>query len=416
MTPRSIAALLVLPLLTGVVQASADEAILLIDQASGAAGVQRNGKRLPLNAGDALQEQDLIVTDYGGRMTLRLGRHGFVEVGANSEVGVERLPFAAYARDLKSIFSVSKGYFRVVWKHPQLSTSWPLYVYMAGHRISLISGEYFFQNLGEQQQVCIAAGQLTLQAVGSDKVETIKPPACVRLSANTAPQVSARNPDDWISVRRSYSIEATATSVLALDGKPAAPALTDPIINTVPILVASVPLPTAIPALAAAMTEPAPPADHSAAPLLGPVDVAPVLPTPAMALATALTQAYEPMFSTPLLPPAATPTMVIGQLQAAPVVEPAPALTATLAIPATTNSGLWALNVASYSDAVIAEREAARLRAAGYSNASTQPAQVNGKIWHRVQLAGFANETLARSSALELNKKLGLQNIWVLRP
>ncbi len=312
----------------------AEEQILLIDRISGVAGVQRDGKRLTLSAGDALQEQDLIVTDDSGRMTLRLGRHGFVEVGPNAEVGVERLPFAAYARDLKSIFSVGKGYFRVVWKHPQQFSSWPLYVYMAGQRMSLTSGEYFFQHQGARQSACVAAGQIMLQAVASEGVETIKSPSCVQLAADAAPQIAPRDPDDWIAVRRGYRIEATAA-------------------------VATAAVVAAAPAVAAR-----PPSATTAA-----ATVNASLPQPA----------------------------------------PAPLAEASLA-------GSWSLNVASYSQPTAAEQEVARLRAAGYGSARTRPIELGGKTWHRVQIGGFASDGAARSAAQDLKQKLGLQNVWVLKP
>lgn len=426
---------------------AADEAILLIDQTSGVAGVQRNGKRLALQPGDTLQEQDLIVTDRSGRMTLRLGRHGFVEVGPNAEVGVERLPFATYARDLKSIFSVSKGYFRVVWKHPQLSTNWPLYVYMAGHRVSLVSGEYFFQNLGAEQRACVAAGQLALQAAGGEGIETVKPPACVRLAANAAPQVQPRNPDDWIAVRRGYSIEATAATLLARDPAPAElppPVVAKPIITTsptppvvaaAPTAIAPPPRPAGLDALDAA--EPAVSTSAAArSDALGPVRAAPVLPAPVAAPPTAVAPALSvPAYEPPALPLPRAPVVarpaqpvVIGQVvqtplaaseTAPPAAKPAAPSAVKLMPPAPVAlvpaGGSWALNIASYTESAVAEREAGRLRAAGYA-VRVQAASINGKTWHRVQLPGFASEGAARTAASELKSRLGLQNIWVLKP
>lgn len=435
-TPLALA-LLCVPF---VIHSAPDEAILLIDQTSGVAGVQRNGKRLALQSGDALQEQDLIVTDRSGRMTLRLGRHGFVEVGPNAEVGVERLPFAAYARDLKSIFSVSKGYFRVVWKHPQLSSSWPLYVYMAGHRVSLVSGEYFFQNLGAEQRACVAAGQIALQASGGEGVETIKPPSCVTFAADKPPQAAPRSPDDWIAVRRGFSIEATAGTLLARETAPvesAPPPAAKPVISTAPAAIASVPPPTAIPAAQPPVVdEPLaaePQASTTTAALpLGPVRAAPVLPAPTGAPRTAVAPAL-PVFEPQIYPPssaapplASSSPILIGQVQAAPaspavkaLPPPAPvaaAKPAAATLPPAAGGGAWALNIASYSEAAVAEREVARLRAAGYASALSQPATINGKGWHRVQIGGYASEGSARAAALELKARLGVQNIWVLKP
>lgn len=406
MTQRLLSYLLAATLLSPVLVATAaDDAILLIDQSVGVAGVQRDGKRLALQGGAALQEQDLIVTERSGRMTLRLGRHGFVEVGPNSEIGVERLPFAAYARDLKSIFSVGKGYFRVVWKHPQLSSNWPLYVYMAGHRVSLSSGEYFFQNLGGSQRACVAAGQIALQAAGGDGLETIKPPACVELSDQAAPKVVPRNPDDWIAVRRGFSTEATAATLLAREPGPAEPVAAPapkPVITTAAAPAApSTPPPVAI-------REPA--AAPIAAPVIAfaPVASAPSLPQPAAAPRASVQPALPA--AAPAKPAVVTAPLIIGEVQTLPP-------RAAVAAPPSTGTGkTWALNAASYSEAALAAAEAQRLRAAGFANVSTQPAVINGKQWYRVQIVGFADEPSARQAAVELKNKLGLQNVWVLKP
>ena len=334
-------------MLAATAQAATAESLLIFDQSSGVATVQRNGKRLALNPEDALQEQDQIVTDRSGRMKLSLARHGFLEVGPNAEVSVERLPFATFARDLKTVFGVGKGYFRVVWKHPQLSTNWPLFITLAGHRISLTSGEYFFSNTGSAQRACVAAGQMDVQPAGSTEAEIIKPPACVRFAADTAPQVIARNPDDWIAVRRGYDIDATTATMLAGDVAP--------------------------------VRAPAPPKAS--------------IPARAPIIATAA--------------PAAAPAIARAQ--------PAPKPAASKPLAAAATGGDWALNIASYSEASAAEQEAARLRKAGYG-ASTQTAVVNGRDWFRVQLRGFADQAAARTAAVELKNKLGLENIWVLKP
>ena len=402
MTLRSLktASLLALLALIGVglrpATAVADDGILFVEQVSGSAGVQRDGKRLVLASGDALQEQDLIVTQAGGRVTLRLGRHGFIDIGSDAEVGVERLPFAAFARDLKSIFSISRGYLRVVWKYPQTATNWPLFVYMSGHRISLVSGEYFFQSRGNSQRACVAAGQIALQTASAEGVETLRPPSCAVLKTGEPMQVTARNPDDWFAIRRGLDLESAVIAQVTRE-PPSVPAAVPP---------------------AATPFEPA--AAGAAGRALGPVAAAPVLPEPLSAPRTALAPAL-PESQPPLLQ-AATPVR-IGEVQAAPLAlpplapasaaKPTPAPAAPVAPPA--NGGSWALNVASYPEASSAEQQAARLREAGY-RAATASATVNGKLWHRVQVGGYASREAAKAAADELGSRFKLANIWVLKP
>lgn len=355
--------------------ARADDAVLTVDTVSGGVTVERDGKRVTPKVGEALQEQDLLVTQGNGRLTLRFARHGFLDVGPNTEAGVERLPFAAYAKDLKSIFSLSRGYLRVVWKHPQLSTSWPLYIYMSGHRISLTSGEFFFQHNGSEQLACTAAGQLALQAVGAEGVETIRPPACSRLVAGLPSQTLPRNPDDWIAVRRGFSLSPDAE-------------------------VAAV-VPRAAPSAPRAVRDPAPAAGDdlpgvstSVAAGPGPVVAAPVLPTP------------TPAPRTGMVPAAQVPS------------APAPSIASPASAPASATAdrrGGWALNVASYADTASAEKQAQQLRDAGYAGA-VQSATVNGKVWYRVQVIGYASQQAARAAAQELQARLGLKGIWVVKP
>lgn len=75
----------------------------------------------------------------------------------------------------------------------------------------------------------------------------------------------------------------------------------------------------------------------------------------------------------------------------------------------------WALNIASYADPASAERQVQLLRDAGYP-VVVQPATVNGKSWWRVQVPGYASQQDAKAAANEIQNKLGVRGIWVVRP
>lgn len=408
---------------------AADDAVLTVDTVSGGVVVQRDGKQLSLHLGDALQEQDLIQTEAGGHLTLRFARHGFVDIGPSTEAGVERLPFAAYAKDLKSIFSLSRGYLRVVWKHPQISTSWPLFIYMSGHRISLTSGEFFFQHDGNEQLACAAAGQLALQAVGADGVETIRPPACTRLIAGLPPQTAPRDPDDWIAVRRAYDLHADASKLARLE-TPEPVAAAAPVVSATPAPLAApaanpvAPVPAPAPAAAtASVVGPAPSAVREPTVLdlilgeqkpsrtevlahPGPVSAAPIVPSPSPSPKVGL--------SAPLPSPVAATVSPPPAPASRPAQAPAPTAVARPAAPAKP-APEWSLNIASYADAASAEQQVQRLRDAGYP-VVVQPATVNGKSWWRVQVPGYASQQDAKAAANEIQSKLGVRGIWVLRP
>jgi hypothetical protein len=366
------------------------DSVLGVETVAGTATVEHLGVTRKLQPGDRLNERDVIHTGADGRLSLRFARLGFFEVGPNAEIGVEKLPFASYAADLKSIFSLSHGYLRVVWKHLPTGTSWPLYVYFGGQRAGLGAGEYFFDQTESGTRVCVAAGQIAVVPVTGEAVETLRPPSCTRLFTGVTPDSQTRDPEDWIAVRREFSIDATARSPDTTASR--APAIGPP----------PPPSPTVAAAAPVAADSPPPDLVPAASSSRG-VDAASVNPrrrstTPAAAAA-------ENAVPSPLaMPVAAPPTVAAG------AVSPAP----PPAVPASPGEAGWTVNVASYADNDAATRQLQQLRAAGYG-ASVQPVEIKGRTWYRVQLRGFATADAARAKAGELQTKLGYANLWVIR-
>ena len=220
-----IAAAFLLPLAPAA--EAAEEGLLTIDAIAGLVQVQRDGSQYSLREGDSLQAGDVLLTDTRGRATVSLARHGFIELGGNAQVAFDALPHSSYSRDLKTVFNLAKGYLRVVWKRPQSATAWPLYVVMGSTRAVLGSGEYFFQ-AGTEPRLCAAAGVLAVQT--RQTPEPVRPPACATVKADASLAISARNPDDWIAVRRAYSVRAgepviveVAAAAPVAEAAPAAP-------------------------------------------------------------------------------------------------------------------------------------------------------------------------------------------------
>jgi hypothetical protein len=412
------------------------------------ATLDREGQSRALVVGDVLQERDLLQVD--GRLSLRIARHGFIEIGSGSEVGIERLPFAPFAKDLKTIFSLSKGYARVVWKHPQLSVNWPLYVYMLGHRASLTTGEYFFNNQGQEQQVCVAAGQLALVPVGMDSVETLKPSACYPLVAGLMPNADPKNAEFWVSSRQQWALPAS-TTIIASAPPPAvaSPALTSPVVVSPEAIDLSSPLPSAtVPAMS--VVEPSLPSVTPAYPSLAvpsqnlPIEPAPVVTAsqtyrPATVIAVPASPTTTTTTTTivkPLLPPVASvtpplrnkpqplpkpsalpvqpPLRVVLPLNPAAASRPEGAPQHTLQSAPQPEAGEWAINIASVPDQPSAQRERARVLAAGFPTAIIRTAVVNDKTYYRVQIPGFKSAGAAKAFGADVRAKLGIKDIWVM--
>jgi hypothetical protein len=362
--------------------------VLKVEGLSGTVSLDRLGQRQVLKVGDPLGERDVVRVGEGSSLSLNFADHGFVELGPGAELGIEKLPFASYADDLKAIFSLRRGYLRVVWKLPQAVTSWPLFIYFGSEHASLAPGEYFFDSRPGAARACVAAGHLSVLPNAGTEVQKLEPSACYRFVAGLPPERNPRDINSWISVRHSFSLDAPSSPEAVLAESDTAASLAKP-----------TPAPT--PAQAAA---PAPAAPAPTAPTAPPV---PAPRMPPVATAAPPLPAAKPGVL-PANPPAVPPPMTAPPPQAA-----APA--ATPAAPqAAAGAGEWGVNIASYPSGDDAEKQAQQLRAAGYA-ASVQPAQVKGQTWYRVQLKGYNSADAARATAAELQTRYGYPGLWVTR-
>lgn len=343
-------------LLFGAVAAGAQAAgVLTVDSLAGQASVDRLGNRIPLKPGDGLSERDVVHVGDGGNLSLNFSGHGFIELGPGAELGVEKLPFASYADELKTIFSLTRGYLRVVWKLPPQAVDWPLYVYFGAQHAALVPGEYFFDSRPGAARACVVAGHLAVLPNAGTQLQKLHPSACYRFVAGLPPERAVRDPSAWIAVRHGYNIDAPTSPEAMLaasdsgDDEPAAPAAPPPQAKPLP-------RPTILALSPAAPAQPA---------------------------------------------SAATPA-------------PPPAAPAAPAAPQPVPDGQWGVNIASYPAPEVAQKHAQQLRAAGYL-AAVQQAQVKGQSWFRVQVRGYASADAARAVAAELQARFAYQGLWVTR-
>ena len=342
--------------------------VLTVDNVSGTASVDRLGTRSELKRGDQLSERDVVHVGAGGSLMLDFAGHGFIEVGPGAEIGIEKLPFATYADDLKTIFSLTHGYFRVVWKLPPQGGDWPLFVYFGSQHAALIPGEYFFDNQSGVARACVAAGHLSVLPNAGSELQKLRPSACYRFVAGLPPERVPHEPSAWIAVRHSFDIDAPTSPEAMLAANDTGSDDPGPDFATA----AAASAPAAIPAPRVS----SPPAVKPAAPAaLAPKPMPAAASPPAAAVASAVAPA-------PTLPPG--------------------------------GSGEWGVNVASYPSTEDADKHAQQLRAAGYA-ATVQQAQVKGQNWYRVQLKGYPSADAARAVASELQARFAYQGLWVNR-
>lgn len=184
--------------------------LLSVDQLMGASQLTRNGIATALTSADPVVDQDRLQTGDGARLTLKLGAHGFVDLGPGADATIERLPYASFAIDLRTVLRLQKGYLRVVWNRPATATTWPLFVRVGAHRLQLSSGEFFFESNGNTVTACAASGQMQL----ADS-RTLLGATCHRLSDGRS-QAVAYSAEDWIAVRENFALRAPESSVAAV--------------------------------------------------------------------------------------------------------------------------------------------------------------------------------------------------------
>ncbi|MDR3415356.1 MAG: hypothetical protein P4L83_04140, partial [Nevskia sp.] len=213
----------------------AGDGVLSVGRVSGSASVNRLGSVEQVSPGDLLNERDVVQVGDDGQLELEFAGHGFVEIGPGAEVGIEKLPFASYSDDLKTIFNLTHGYLRVVWKLPDVAGSWPLFVYFGDQHARLEPGEYFFDSRAGVARACVAAGRMSVLANAGTEVQKLRPPVCYRFAAGLPAQEAEHDASTWISVRRNFDIDAPTSpeALLAVgdagavagegDGAPPAP-------------------------------------------------------------------------------------------------------------------------------------------------------------------------------------------------
>lgn len=338
--------------------------VLSVESAYGPTTVERLGTRVALNSGDRLAERDLVSVGGGGGLSLKFAGHGFVELGPNSEIAIEKLPFASYADDLQTIFSLTRGYLRVVWERPSQSGRWPLFVYFGGEHAALSPGEFFFDQQSGVARACVAAGRLSVLLRDGGELQDLRPSACYRFLAGLPPERAARDSSSWIAVRRGFNIDAPTSPEAMLAANDAGG------------------------------DEPAP----------EPAATAEARGVPVAAVAPALTPPTKPVAPAALPAPDVAPPIATASIPA-PAPAPPPSLPPG-------GSGAWGVNIASYPAQADAEQHARQLQAAGYA-ATVQQAQVRSQTWFRVQLRGYASADAARAAAGELEARFSYRGLWV---
>lgn len=344
--------------------------MLRLDSQQGAVELSRGEQHPLLNAETALQTDDVIKVGSGAGAAFRLGRHGILELGPDSELVIERLPFASYADDLRTVLRIRRGYLRVIWKQPPLDIHWPLFVYLDTDRAALASGEYFFEAGTQVNAICVAEGELALAGGSRSDVATLEPHTCYRLVAGIPPQPRVQTPANWIAVRERRELDgalwATATS------------------KAPPVAVAAGPATAPLPAASGSPDR--------------------LLPPPATKPAVAAPPVSKPAAVAPLPAPAPESDKPVVAIRPSPAPKPA----------ATTIGGAWALNLASFPDRAAAEKELQRLKQAGFPGV-IQAADVKGRNWYRVQVQNLSSREEAQDMAAQL-KRVGFVNAWVMRP
>lgn len=446
------------------------EPVIWVEAVQQPAWVERAGQRKQLDVNDVVLSNDRISTDRGGRVNLRFGRHGVIDLGARSETRFKTVPFASYAADLKTVISHRSGSLRIVWKHPQISTSWPVFVDVGPIEASLTVGEFFFDVPGVSAPAfCVADGQMAVSFANSD-VQTLRGSKCYRSDPGGRFAGDLMNEAEAVARRQAMRVGASITvasnNLKQVETPDSLPAV-EPAVEGGRLPVGRGPIPQATPGVPnLAGTRPiveegplpiiVPPPGQTLDPLV-PVSKEP----PKIALSSIPEEEAQRNFTPPppapelkekfipaplkenfALPVKPRPVLPAEQLTALPTLaqleaeaiekkqakklqlpKKAPPRKVQVAKPkspapkrlARSGTGAWALNVGSFQSLEVAQGEVRRLEDKGYRPRIRQ-ADVKDKTWYRVQIDGFDSLSEARSWAGRLAAEAGVKNAWVVKP
>lgn len=319
-----------------------------------------------LRFGVALQPQDRVITGLRGQVDIDIDRHGFLELGPSARLALERVPFASYARDLRTQLRLEEGYLRVVWKHPGLSQEWPIVIDFSSFRVHLTRGEFFFQHRDDRVLLCIAEGAVSVTSAVQSSPVALPAAACYRLLPGAAPIPVAQSDSVFIDVREQRDLTALALrsrlTLATAPGElpPPTPRPLNPQLSFDAAMRASI------------NGDPTPPPRRTE-------------PEPALPTATAALPTPYPTYSP-------RPSAIDG-----------------------IGGVTWGLNIASLSTRGAAEVLQAELKERGYATAIT-PAVVRERNWYRVQILGLPDAAAARVLAERFMADTGLTNVWVVKP
>lgn len=190
-------------LLSVLVPASVDAAVIAVERVEGAASLRRNGDLSTLRAGTALRGQDMV-TSLGAEPILGIGRYGRLRLGSGAILGVNAVPASAYAEDLQTVLRLRQGYMRLVWKRPELVTPWPLVVQLGEFQLQLSSGDFHFESGQGQWRFCAAEGEAQLPS--TIQALPLRAPACYTLTPGFRPLASGRSPRSFVQMSRESGI------------------------------------------------------------------------------------------------------------------------------------------------------------------------------------------------------------------
>jgi len=375
--------------------AATAEPIMVVQAMAGGADLYRMGAHLPLTIGEALGERDLIKVGLGGHVRLKLLGQDVFDIGPQTELGLEKLPSSTNADDQKTIISISRGVIRVA--RVAGTTNVPVHIYFGGLRASVLEGAIYIEIQQQSQRICVESGRAVVIPI-SDPPMTMPSPLCYATHAGQAAAFKSGDAALWSSLKSSLGPAPVAeTGYPTAVVESAAPVASAPEPAVVPPTTA-VPdariAPAASPPVAASSSapNPAPTTIQQAAPASIPERAPATASSPAMSVAGAASA------------PSTTPALQTSAPASSGAPAPSP-------IPSPAQG--WTISLASVPDAIAAEREMQKLRAAGY--AAVAPAvTVNGRTWYRVQLQGFSSADDARAKADEIKAKLGYANAWLI--
>lgn len=204
-------------------QAHAAPSATVVEAVQLPAWVERDGHRLPAEAGAQLRDNDKTITANGSRMRLRMDEHSVIKLGEQTELLIlstdTSSPSVVTPSEQKSSLKLLAGVFRYATTSKLLDNTRELRVDMANTTVTTRGTDIWNASNAELEAVCVFEGRADVMRDAKPTIELDKPGALWMVYTNEPEKPADQaTPAQWVKFMGQTDMQA-GSGVLLQGGR-----------------------------------------------------------------------------------------------------------------------------------------------------------------------------------------------------